>query len=135
MSETGFNPIKSVDGYEIPVPSKYEYILSDVSASDAGRTEDTEMHKMLLGSLVKLNLEWNYISLEDASVLLNVFANEYFTVQYWDIKDNGWRESTFYVGDKTSPLYSTVVKVVESISFNLIEVKAADRGRAVSINV
>ena len=127
----GFNPIKTVDGATIPVPSKYEFILSDVSASDAGRTEDTEMHKMLLGTLVKLNLGWNYISLSDVSTLLNAFANEYFTVEYWDMKENNWRTSTFYVGDKTAPLYSTVIQVVESITFNLIEVKSADRGRTV----
>lgn len=133
--ETGFNPIRSVDGYEIPVPSKYEFILSDVSASDAGRTEDTEMHKMQLGTLVKLNLGWNYIDLKSVSTLLNVFANEYFEVVYFDMKEYGWRKSTFYVGDKTAPLYSSVIQCVESITFDLIEVKAADRGRAVSINV
>ena len=40
-----FNPIKSVDGKACRCPSSYQWKLADVSASDAGRTEDTVMHK------------------------------------------------------------------------------------------
>ena len=40
------NPIYSVGGVTVPVPSKYDWQLSDVSSKDAGRTEDGLMHKM-----------------------------------------------------------------------------------------
>ena len=49
-----FNPIKSVDGKACRCPSSYQWKLADVSASDAGRTEDTVMHKNRIRSAVRL---------------------------------------------------------------------------------
>ena len=57
-----FNPIKSVDGKTCRCPSSYQWKLADVSASDAGRTEDTVMHKNRIGQTVGIELSWNNIS-------------------------------------------------------------------------
>ena len=45
MPNLNENPIQSVGGVTVPVPSKYDWQLSDVSSKDAGRTEDGLMHK------------------------------------------------------------------------------------------
>ena len=40
-----YNPIRSVNGVAVKPPSVYKWKLEDLSASDAGRTEDTVMDK------------------------------------------------------------------------------------------
>ena len=45
MADQTYNPIKLVGSTVVPVPSKYDWKLSDVSSKDAGRTEDGLMHK------------------------------------------------------------------------------------------
>lgn len=52
MAYSELNPIRSVDGKSIVrSPSSYLWKLEDVSAADAGRTEDTVMHKKRVGQL------------------------------------------------------------------------------------
>jgi hypothetical protein len=115
------NPIRSVNGQPIKVPSSYVYDLQDISAADAGRTEDTVMDKMRIGQAVKLELSWKAVSTAEGSAILNAFNPEYVTVEYLDLMSGGYRTSVFYVGDRTSPAYSTLLDIWENVSFNLIE--------------
>lgn len=117
-----YNPIKSVGGNtNIPTPSSFEYKLSDVSAADAGRTEDGKMHKMRIAQKVHLELSWAYVTTADASAILNAFNPEYINVQYLDPKSNGYVTKRFYVGDRSAPAYNTRLGLWENISFNIIE--------------
>lgn len=117
-----YNPIKAVGNTNnLPTPSKYEYKLSDVSAADAGRTEDGKMHKMRIAQKVHLELEWSYLTTAQASTILNAFNPEYITVQYLDPRANGYVWKQFYVGDRSAPAYNTRLGLWENVSFNIIE--------------
>lgn len=115
------NPIASVDGVAVRCPSKYQYDLQDVSASDAGRTEAVTMDKKRIGQCVKLELAWNNISTDVASQILRAFNPEYIQVRYLDLMTGGYRTSEFYVGDRTSPMYNATLDIWENLSFNIIE--------------
>lgn len=115
------NPIRTVDGAEIKCPSVYVWKLSDVSAADAGRTEDTVMDKMRIGQCRHLELEWNYLTTEEAGEILRAFNPEYITVCYLDAMEAKYLTSEFYVGDRSSPLYNAVDGVWTNVSFNIIE--------------
>jgi len=115
------NPIRSVNGVTVKCPSSYVYDLQDISAADAGRTEDTVMDKMRIGQAVKLELSWNALSTSEISTILNAFNPEYITVEYLDAMNGGYRTSVFYVGDRTAPMYSTLLDLWNNVSFNLIE--------------
>ena len=115
------NPIASVDGVAVRCPSKYQYDLQDVSASDAGRTEAVTMDKKRIGQCVKLELAWNNISTAVASQILRAFNPEYIQVRYLDLMEGGYRTSEFYVGDRTSPMYNAELGIWENLSFNIIE--------------
>lgn len=130
MSDQNYNPIKSVNGVQIPVPSSYKYILSDISASDAGRTEDMEMHKNRLGQYRKLELEWSGVDLATVSQVLQAFNAETFTVEFLDAYTGNYQTSEFYAGDRSSPLYNAKMGLWENLAFNIIEVG----GRNVSGN-
>ena len=47
-----YNPIRSVNGVAVKSPSTYKWKLEDLSASDAGRTEDTVMDKKRIGQVI-----------------------------------------------------------------------------------
>jgi len=119
----GINPIAWVgnSSQTIPCPSSYVYKLSDISAADAGRTEDTTMDKMRIGQCVHLELQWNYLTSAEVSTILQAFDPEYFDVSYFDAKANDFKQSQFYCGDRTAPLYNTMVGRWTNLSFNIIE--------------
>ena len=109
----------------IPCPSAYSWKLSDISASDAGRTEDGKMHKKRLtgtaGQKRHLELEWVNIYRAQASAIMVPFNSEYFTIRYWDVLDNAYKTGTFYSGDRESPMYNMALGIQSSVKFNIIE--------------
>lgn len=116
-----YNPIRSVDGRAVICPSSYQWKLEDISASDAGRTEDTTMHKNRIGQVVGLELVWNNVSIEDAAELLQAFNPEYINVTYLDAMEGKYITSEFYVGNRSAPLYNSRLGKWNKISFNLIK--------------
>ena len=122
MPNQFYNPIKSVGGTTIPCPSSFEWQESDISDSDAGRTEDGDMHKMMIGQKVHINLAWQNVTTAQASIILKAFTRqEYFSVNYLDPKENQYLTKTFYVGDRSAPSYNTLLGIWENVSFNIIE--------------
>lgn len=116
-----YNPLETVGGQYVRSPSVYQYDLMDVSAADSGRTEDALMHKNRIAQKVKLHLAWNNISTTDASAIINAFDDEYLEVKYLDLKAGGYITKTFYVGDRSAPMYNNTLNIWSNISFNLIE--------------
>ena len=121
MPEQDFNPIRSVDGVAIPCPSKYDWKLSDVSSSDAGRTEDGLMHKERITQKIHIELEWQHIKTDAAArLILTAFNPEYIDVEYFDYKSNAYLTKRFYVGDRTVSSYNRA-QAISTITFNIIE--------------
>ena len=118
-----YNPIRSVDGRSVKCPSSYQWSLQDISAADAGRTEDTNMDKMRIGQIVKLELAWQNISIDEASDILRAFDPEYIKVCYLDAKEGQYKTSVFYVGDRSTPMYNSRLGIWSNVAFNLIERK------------
>jgi hypothetical protein len=114
------NPIQSVGGVAVPSPSKYDWKLSDVSASDAGRTEDAKMHKQRIAQKVHIELEWQNVGDAVAQAVLTAFQPEYISVNYYDYKAMAFQTKTFYVGDRQVTSYNRVLGI-GTISFNIIE--------------
>lgn len=115
------NPIRSVDGAYIPVPSSYKPNASDVSESNAGRTEDTKMHKLMLGTCDHIGLSWAYLEPEAAQEVMAAFAPEYFDLEYLNVRNGSYRTSEFYCGDKNIEMIQTPIGMRWNISFNVIE--------------
>ena len=115
-----YNPIQSVGGVTVACPSKYEYKLSDVSAADAGRTEDAKMHKLRIAQKVHIELEWQNVGDAVARTVLTAFQPEYISVNYYDYKAMAFQTKTFYVGDRSVTSYNRRLGI-GTISFNVIE--------------
>lgn len=116
-----YNPIENVDGAFVASPSTFQWSLQDVSDPDAGRTEDGLMHKMRIGQKVKIQLSWNAVTTAVASTILTAFNPEYVSVTYLDPKEGSYQTKTFYVGDRSAPMYNGTLGLWSNISFNIIE--------------
>lgn len=115
------NPLRSVDGSAVLCPYTYKWSLEDVSASDAGRTEDVAMNKKRIGQVVKLELTWEYITTEQVSEILQAFNPEYITVCYLDALQGKFVTSEFYVGNRAAPMFNAEEGLWENLAFNIIE--------------
>lgn len=115
-----YNPIRTVNGNACPVPSAFSYTLSDISESDAGRTEDLIMHKKRAGQAYQIALQWDAPDFATATQILQLFQDEYFTVLFYDIFTGTWRTDTFYAGDRKATMYSCVLGRWESVSLDII---------------
>jgi hypothetical protein len=114
----------TVNGVELPDPAEYTWGLQDVSASDAGRTEDAMMHKNRVGQKRKLNLTWSGLEPADVALILQAVNPEYMEVSYPDAMSNSTETRTFYVGDRSAPIhwwYGTTGRYYNRLSFNFIE--------------
>ena len=118
-----YNPIADVgtQGTTIKCPSSYQWELDDVSAADAGRTEDVKMHKKRIGQVVAVTLGWQNVTTAEASAILTAFNPEYVTVSYLDPKAGTYVAKEFYVGNRSTPLYNSRLGLWSNISFKIIE--------------
>lgn len=118
------NVMLKVNGVSLPCPASFQWSLQDVSASDAGRTQDSTMYKMTVSQKRKLVVEWSFKDWTDASAILQaVNGSEYLSVEYPDMLSGEYETRTFYIGDRTVPVKFWWVNrhLVEKVSFDFIE--------------
>lgn len=114
-----------VDGTTIPAPDDYTWGIQDVSASDAGRTNDADakMWKMRITQKRKMTVSWKNRSRSEVSGILNAFQPEYVNVKYLDSLSGEFETREFYTGDKSTAFRCVSINghVISTVSFNLIE--------------
>lgn len=110
-----------------PDPSSLTWGLQDISASDAGRTNDPNatMYKLRVAQKRKLSVSWTCPTQAQVTAILQAFNPEYFAVRYFDLLDGGWQTRTFYCGDRSAPYkwFDLPDKGtrISTLSFDLIE--------------
>lgn len=107
-------------------PSSLEWGLQDISASDAGRVQDSgnTMYKMRLSQKRKLNITWTMPTRAQAAEILRAFNPEYIYVRYFDPMENGYNIRQFYVGDRSAPFKWIDIMGgtrLTTLAFNIIE--------------
>lgn len=70
---------------------------------------------------MKLEMEWQNVSIEDAAAIIQAFNPEYVKICYLDARLGKYRTSEFYTGDKPAQLYNSRKGIWSSVSFNAIE--------------
>lgn len=112
-----------VNGVAVKDPSVFTWGLNDISASDAGRTNDLLMHKARLGQKRTISLEWAMPTPAEAAAILTAFNPEYIDVTYPDAMSNTNETRTFYVSDRSAPMQQWFIggQRYSKISFNIIE--------------
>lgn len=111
---------------DVPTPSDVTYGLMDISASDAGRTQDANstMHKNRVGQKRKLSLSWKGLSGTETAQVMQAFNPEYVYVQYHDALTDAYEVRQFYVGDRSAALSQVIIGgcTYKTLTFNIVEV-------------
>lgn len=132
----GFNPIALVgttidvngnitNGVTIVAPASYDYDWEDISKSNAGRTEDIEMHKNRIGRVKSISLAWSAITFTDCAGICAAFNSEYFYVKFFDVASFAFITKQFYTGNVSASLKNTSTGKVDSLSFKIVTKKNA----------
>lgn len=111
-----------INGKTIKTPSAISFTVSDV---------DGESYRNAKGKLVrdriavkrKLECEWSALTIEELSTLLKAVADTFFKVTYLDGMTGKEETKTFYVGDRTAPVYSLAdgLPTWKNLKMNFVE--------------
>lgn len=92
-----------INGVVVKSPSVLRYNLYDIDG-ESNRNLKGELIRDRIGTKVKLEVEWNYLTMSEISTILNAVSDVFFNVEYPDAKTGAVITKTFYVGDRTAPL-------------------------------
>ena len=104
-------------------PAKFKWKKSDISGSNAGRTQDTTMHKNRVGAKRTLSIGWTNLKKSEITEILQAFEPEYVEVTYWDPLLGNDTTKTFYTGDIDADVrwWHSGKERYSSLDFDLVE--------------
>lgn len=113
-----------INNKDLPVaPTKYDLEYSDLDSSGVRSITDGILRRNRIRSnTLKLSLEWQNISIQEANTLVKLVDSEAFGVEIYDIVRNARTIKTMYAGNKKHSYRVIGNDVVDAkVSFNLIE--------------
>ena len=75
---------KESDWVKIPQPQTMQLVYEDYDSDQSGRTLNLKMIRDYLGTKMKIEMEWSYITLEEVSPLLKLVKKPSFEVRFYD---------------------------------------------------
>ena len=113
-----------INGHDVPQPAEVTYQRYDLDSEESFRSLSGEMQRDRVAVKVKLDCRWNALTTSQMSKLLSEMQDVFFPITYWDPLENNHVTKTFYVGDRSAPVYSMVAGggiIFKSFSANFIE--------------
>lgn len=112
-----------INGIQMPTPSVFSVTIMDISGENSNRDSRGTMHIDRVATKRKIEMEWKLLNMKDMSTLLNLVKDIFFEVEYPDPMAGCMVKKTFYVGDRTTPMYSCIGKIPkwQNVKYNLIE--------------
>ena len=112
----------TINGRQIKQPATVTYDRYDMDSEESFRGLDGTMQRDRVTTKVKLNCQWNALTADEMRQLLSSMEDVFFDIYYYDPLE-GYTTKTFYVGDRSAPVYSVANgKIIfKSFSANFIE--------------
>lgn len=110
-----------INGVTVVTPKSMQITISDIDG-ETGRNANGTMIRDRITTKRKLDCEWGMLTQNEISQLLNAVNPVFFTVSYLD-PQRGRSTGTFYVGDRSSPVYTLTnqFKPWSGLKMNFIE--------------
>ena len=93
-----------INGVAVPTPKVLKVDISDIDG-ETSRNAKGDLLRDRIAVKRKLNCEWAPLTMEEISTLLKAVKAVYFTVEYPDPMEGAFITKTFYVGDRSMPMY------------------------------
>lgn len=98
--------ILMINDNEIATPKTMTWDIYDLDSEEgAGRNQEGLMFRDRVAVKRKLNCTWGPLEPLEMAELLQAMDEVFFTLSYPDAHDGEYREGTFYVGDRSTPVY------------------------------
>lgn len=97
--------ILQINKFDVVDPKTLTWDIYDLDSENGGRNQNGEMFRDRIAVKRKLNCTWGPLEPHEMSVLLKQMDDVFFTIRYPDAHDGAYREGTFYVGDRSVPMY------------------------------
>jgi hypothetical protein len=112
-----------INGSNVTQPIEVVYNRYDLDSEESFRSLSGEMQRDRIAVKVKLECRWNALTASQMSQLLQAMDDVFFEINYFDPFEGQYVTKTFYVGDRSAPVYSIAGgKVIfKSFSANFIE--------------
>jgi hypothetical protein len=112
----------TINGRQVKQPATFTYDRYDMDSEESFRGLDGTMQRDRITTKVKLNCQWNGLTADEMRTLLSSMEDVFFPIHYYDPIE-GYTTKTFYVGDRSAPVYSVAGgKIIfKSFSANFIE--------------
>lgn len=95
-----------INGVAIATPSIFTVDISDIDGEGSNRNALGQMTRDRIATKIKLTCEWGPLNDSQISTLLKSVRNIFFTVEYPDPYEGSKNTKTFYVGDRSAPMYN-----------------------------
>lgn len=110
---------------DIPVktPDAFKPNFATTSTEDSDRTQDLVMHNTPMGTISSYSLEWKYIEIEEAALILNQIINKsQYSLRYINPLTASWTTGMFYTSNYTLGTFGKTNghNTWESLSFNAV---------------
>ena len=96
----------TINGVKVTQPAEVTYERYDLDSEDSFRAMNGEMQRDRITTKVKLNCTWNALQASQMSQLLQSMNDVFFSINYFDPYLGSYTTKTFYVGDRSAPIYS-----------------------------
>lgn len=113
----------TINGVTVTQPATVTYDRYDMDSEESFRGLDGTMQRDRIATKVKLNCQWNGLTGPQMSQLLQAMEPVFFNIHYFDPYMGSFTTKTFYVGDRSAPIYTFAGgKIIyKSFSANFIE--------------
>ncbi|CAM2948845.1 DUF6711 domain-containing protein [Hathewaya histolytica] len=111
-----------INGLTIVAPKSFKVSINDLDG-ETTRNARGDLIRDRIAVKRKLECEWGPLKDNEISNLLKVVTSVYFSVEYPDPVEGKRLSKTFYVGDRSAPMYFVKdgVPLWQGLSMNFIE--------------
>jgi len=96
--------VLKINGADIPAPAVFKVDISDIDG-ETTRNAKGDLLRDRITTKRKLSCEWPPLTMAAISTILQAVQDEFFQVTYPDPMTGSMQTKTFYVGDRSAPLY------------------------------
>lgn len=114
--------VLTIGGVSVKSPTVLQVDIVDID-KESERNANGTMQRTRVATKRKLNVEWGALTNSEISKILNAVSDVFFTVTYPDPMTGSSSTRTFYVGDRSAPVYriKNSVPVWEGLKADLVE--------------
>ena len=112
-----------INGVVMPSPTTYGVSIMDISSEDSNRNAKGDMCIDRVTTKRKIQLKWDFISIEDMSKALKLVKDVFFEVEFLDPQEGNMITKTMYVGDRETFVAVVIdgIPTWKDVKFNLVE--------------